>query len=108
MSSVAEYQLLDLIGRERLRRLQLHLGGTRLYIPTRLSPDDDLVQLLGWELAKVCSDQLGNSVVHIRKTEIIRERNLVAGLLRAAGLPTEMICAVTNLRPRTIRDIIRQ
>lgn len=104
----SEYEILELIGRQKFEALQMRLGGTRVYIPVRLYPEHPLVAAVGWEAAKLCSEHLGNCVVHIRKSAILRRRNNAINELARAGIPAQAIELLLGLKLRTIRDIVRQ
>ncbi len=100
-----QYEIVDLIGPEKYRRLALRKSGERLYIPARLKPDCELVQLVGWGAAKVLSEFLGNEVVHISRAVVLRERNRQITAMRLSGIPAERIGKIFGLRARTIRVI---
>jgi len=100
-----QYEIIDLIGRENFLKLAKKKGGQRIYIHARLTEQSELVQLLGWDVAKVISDSLGGEVVHITRDEVIRQRNTMITALWVRGFSVCKLSQLFGLRERTVRMI---
>ncbi|MDO6747183.1 hypothetical protein [Gilvimarinus sp. 1_MG-2023] len=101
----SQYEIIDLIGRENFLKLARKKSGQRIYIHARLTEQSELVQLLGWEMAKVISAELGGEVVHISRDEVIRQRNWLITALRVGGYSIGELSQRFGLRERTVRMI---
>lgn len=99
------YQIIDLIGLDLYRKLALRKGGDRIYIPASPKTGDELVGIVGLEAAKVISDFFGHGVIHIPKTELLRERNRAIIAMRLAGRSVDECGKAFGVRARTIRGI---
>lgn len=101
-------ELADLVGEQRARRLaQIH-GGTRLYVPERLTPDHPLVTEIGYEAAlslvhafkrEYLEIPLGPSGVHAQS---IRSRRELVSRLDEEGWSAPEIARVTGIHCRTV------
>ena len=101
----SQHEIIDLIGRENFLKLARKKSGQRIYIHARLTEQSELVQLLGWEMAKVISAELGGEVVHISRDEVIRHRNWLITALRVGGYSISELSQRFGLRERTVRMI---
>lgn len=101
----SQHEIIELIGHASYLKLARKLPGQRVYIPARLSADSELVQILGWSAAKLCSESLGGEVVHIPRAEVLKLRNTLITALRISGRSVCELSELFSLRERTVRLI---
>lgn len=65
MTSRPGPELETLIGEEALVRLAEAFGGTRLYIPVKISAAHDIAKAVGLEAARVLSERLAPDVIRV-------------------------------------------
>jgi len=102
------YEIVQNIGEEATAKLiERYGGGLRLYIPSCLTPDHALVQLLGREAAQYLAAEYGGLTVEIpRAVSVLRDhRNRLVRAYLAAGLSQDHCAHKYQLTVRTIRTI---
>lgn len=95
------------IGCEATAKLVAQYGGTRLYIPKKLSSKHLLCQLLGQEASQQLFSEFGGMTVEISRAVMLQKerRNKLIRADRAAGMSTRMAAHKYHLTERTIRSI---
>lgn len=114
-------EIADVIGRERalfligqLPRCFPPSGGGReqviLYVPKRLKPDHQLVQILGWHDASKLVAAFGGEILkpancaHIHRAH--RDANMVR--LHAEGVPVQTLAEWFQVCERTVKNVLRE
>ncbi len=101
------HDLRTMIGAEKTAVLVQWLGGTSLYIPSKLTAEHSLAQWLGLELSQtVCAEFSGLRVEIPRMVELKRtERNAQIIADRAAGMSISKTARKYEMTERNIRNI---
>lgn len=110
-------ELADVIGRERTLYLigQLPRSGSRawrvnLYVPKSLTPDHQLVRILGWADAMRLVREFGGMILQPSNCNFLHRefRNREVLRLRAAGVSIAVIAEAVELTQRQVRNIIAE
>lgn len=104
------HELRTMIGAEKTAVLVQWLGGTSLYIPSKLTDEHALAQWLGLELSQtVCAEFGGLSIEIPRMVELKRtERNVQIIADRADGISINKIARKYEMTARNVRNIINK
>jgi hypothetical protein len=110
-------EIADVIGRERALYLigQIPQCGKRswrvnLYVPQRLKPDHQLVQILGWQDAQRMVREFGGMILQPSNCNHLhrRFRNATIHRLAADGQSIQDIAESVQLTARQVRNILAE
>lgn len=102
------HDVIDAIGIDAALRLVEHLGGTRLYVPERMTPDHPIVALLGHKHAYALAEHFGgDQIILPRCVAAIRAmRDETIRLQRSGGASTKALAIKHGLTERQIYAIL--
>lgn len=81
MTSRAGPELVELIGEEAMVRLAEAFGGTRLYVPQKISARHEIARAVGLEAAQRLVERLAPDVVKVPLARELRARHYRAALM---------------------------
>jgi hypothetical protein len=100
-----EYEMLDVITRDQLRRLQTRYAGGRMYIPRCPTKAHPIARLIGLSAAKKLSAEFSGHPILITRSLLVRQRNSAIRDERGWGLPPAVVARRYGLTARTVRKI---
>lgn len=95
----------EVLGRESYRKLALAKAGTRIVIHATESAGGELAAIVGADKARLLSDAIGGTVVHINQGEFLRERNNLINAMRLAGFTNYDIAHELGICDRWVRSV---
>lgn len=112
MTSRAGPELQELIGEEALVRLAEAFGGTRLYVPQKITARHEIARAVGLEAAQRLVDRLAPDVVKVPLARELRARHYRAAQMSDRAIARRLgitESGVEKLFKRTrVRDEARQ
>lgn len=103
MTSRPGPDLEQLIGEEALVALAEAFGGTRLYVPARMTHRHEIAQAIGMDAARKLSDRLAPDVI---KVPLAREQRALHH--RAAGLSNAQIARRLGITETGVEALFRR
>jgi hypothetical protein len=100
-----EFEIVETIGKDNLKKLQQHCWPGQLYIPQTMRPDHRIAGILGFEAAKTLSAEFPGCLLNVSRSLLIRERNEQIEAACKAGIPRAWIARRYGLTARSIRKI---
>jgi hypothetical protein len=100
-----EFEVYDVIGPEKLKKLQKECKTTRLYIPQTMHAEHSIARIIGLEAAILLSAEFPRCLFTISQSQVVRERNSMIIKEREAGSPPQFVATRFGLTARSVRKI---
>jgi DNA-binding transcriptional regulator LsrR (DeoR family) len=96
-------ELLELIGEAALVRLAEAFGGTRLFVPVKMTPEHEIAQAIGIEAARALSARLAPDYIKVPLARAHRARQY-----RAAGRSNAQIARALGITETGVEGLFRR
>ena len=108
MTSRAGPELQELIGEEALVRLAEAFGGTRLFVPVKITARHEIAKAVGLDAAKTLSARLAPDVIRVPLARELRARHYRAAKLSNAQIARKLGITETGVDKLFARVVKRR